>query len=66
MPSRHEALAHRLRRNIMPRARLRDHGPTIGRIPTGKHNAITDVAGTLVGPPPSFTMIPASPGQGSQ
>ena len=46
MPSRREALAHRLRRSIMPRARLRDLGLTIGRIPPGKHNAITDVAGT--------------------
>ena len=33
----------------MPRARLRDLGLAIGRMPTGKYNAITDVAGTLVG-----------------
>ena len=33
----------------MPRARLRDLGFAIGRMPTGKYNAITDVAGVLVG-----------------
>ena len=33
----------------MPRQRLRDLGVTIGRIPTGTHNAITDVAGVRVG-----------------
>ena len=33
----------------MPRARLRDLGFAIGRMPTGKLNAITDVPGTLVG-----------------
>ena len=33
----------------MPRARLRDLGLAIGRMPTGKYNAITDVPGTLVG-----------------
>ena len=33
----------------MGRARLRDLGFTIGRMPTGKFNAITDVPGTLVG-----------------
>ena len=33
----------------MPRARLRDLGLAVGRMPTGKYNAITDVAGTLVG-----------------
>ena len=33
----------------MTRARLRDLGFTIGRMPTGKYNAITDVPGTLVG-----------------
>ena len=33
----------------MPRARLRDLGLAIGRLPTGKYNAITDVPGTLVG-----------------
>jgi D-aminopeptidase len=31
------------------RARLRDLGIVIGRFPTGKHNAITDVPGVLVG-----------------
>ena len=33
----------------MTRARLRDLGFAIGRMPTGKYNAITDVLGTLVG-----------------
>lgn len=33
----------------MGRARLRDLGITIGTIPTGKHNAITDVPGVRVG-----------------
>ena len=33
----------------MARARLRDLGFAIGRMPTGKFNAITDVPGTLVG-----------------
>ena len=32
-----------------PRARLRDLGITIGRYPTGRWNAITDVAGVAVG-----------------
>ncbi|MFT4037507.1 MAG: P1 family peptidase [Thermomicrobiales bacterium] len=32
-----------------PRQRLRDLGITIGRFPTGEHNAITDVAGVRVG-----------------
>jgi D-aminopeptidase len=33
----------------MARARLRDLGISIGRLPTGPHNAITDVPGVLVG-----------------
>lgn len=33
----------------MGRARLRDLGFTIGRMPTGQYNAITDVPGILVG-----------------
>jgi D-aminopeptidase len=33
----------------VPRQRLRDLGVTIGRIPTGAHNAITDVKGVRVG-----------------
>jgi len=33
----------------MPRSRLRDLGITIGRLPPGPQNAITDVAGVLVG-----------------
>jgi len=33
----------------MTRARLRDLGITIGRLPTGPYNAITDVSGVLVG-----------------
>lgn len=33
----------------MTRARLRDLGITIGRLPTGSYNAITDVPGVLVG-----------------
>lgn len=33
----------------MNRSRLRDHGIAIGTLPTGPHNAITDVAGVLVG-----------------
>lgn len=33
----------------MPRPRLRELGITIGRLPTSQHNAITDVAGVLVG-----------------
>ena len=32
-----------------PRQRLRDVGVTIGRIPAGAHNAITDVKGVRVG-----------------
>ena len=32
-----------------PRQRLRDLGVTIGRIPPGAHNAITDVKGVRVG-----------------
>jgi D-aminopeptidase len=34
---------------VEPRQRLRDLGVTIGRIPTGAHNAITDVKGVRVG-----------------
>jgi D-aminopeptidase len=30
-------------------SRLRDHGLAIGHLPVGRHNAITDVPGTLVG-----------------
>jgi D-aminopeptidase len=33
----------------MGRARLRDLGITVGRMPTGTHNAITDVPGVTVG-----------------
>jgi D-aminopeptidase len=33
----------------MNRARIRDLGITIGELPTGPHNAITDVPGVLVG-----------------
>ena len=33
----------------MARARVRDLGINIGYMPTGRHNAITDVAGVLVG-----------------
>ena len=33
----------------MNRKRLRDLGITIGKYPTGKYNAITDVAGVAVG-----------------
>ena len=33
----------------MARARLRELGFGIGRMPTGRHNAITDVDGVLVG-----------------
>ena len=33
----------------MNRSRLRDHGIAIGALPTGAHNAITDVPGVLVG-----------------
>src|SRR5215510_12619095 len=33
----------------MSRARIRDLGITIGALPTGPHNAITDVPGVLVG-----------------
>ncbi|MGQ9554084.1 MAG: DmpA family aminopeptidase [Anaerolineae bacterium] len=33
----------------MSRARLRDLGITVGRLPTGQYNAITDVAGVAVG-----------------
>jgi len=33
----------------MPRARARDLGIAIGRLPPGPHNAITDVPGVLVG-----------------
>jgi D-aminopeptidase len=34
---------------VEPRQRLRDLGVTIGRMPAGAHNAITDVAGVRVG-----------------
>ncbi|HSO27457.1 MAG TPA: P1 family peptidase, partial [Anaerolineales bacterium] len=33
----------------MSNSRLRDLGITIGRMPTGEYNAITDVPGVLVG-----------------
>jgi len=33
----------------MTRARARDFGVAIGKLPTGKHNAITDVSGVRVG-----------------
>ena len=33
----------------MPRARLRDLGLTVGTLPPGLFNAITDVAGVKVG-----------------
>ena len=33
----------------MPRARLRDLGIRVGSLPTGPHNAITDIAGVRVG-----------------
>ncbi len=33
----------------MPQGRVRDFGITIGRLPSGPHNAITDVPGVLVG-----------------
>jgi D-aminopeptidase len=39
----------RLAESAAPRRRLRDLGITIGRIPPGPHNAITDVAGVRVG-----------------
>jgi L-aminopeptidase/D-esterase-like protein len=39
----------------MQRTRLRDLGITIGDLPTGPHNAITDVPGVLVG---HFTNTP--------
>jgi len=35
--------------DIMTRKRLRDLGYSVGRLPTGRHNAITDVAGVRVG-----------------
>src|SRR5262245_47077292 len=35
--------------SIMPRARLRDLGLTVGALPTGAFNAITDVVGVKVG-----------------
>jgi len=47
------------------RGRLRDLGVSIGRFPTGPHNAITDVAGVRVG---HVTLLqgegPLSPGRG--
>jgi len=33
----------------MGRARMRDLGIIVGQMPTGQHNAITDVPGVLVG-----------------
>src|SRR6476620_9884345 len=39
----------RRRHPTMNRKRLRDLGITIGKYPTGKYNAITDVAGVEVG-----------------
>ncbi len=39
----------RMLNDAAPRKRLRDLGVTIGRMPTGTHNAITDVAGVRVG-----------------
>src|SRR5262245_28135525 len=35
--------------NYMTRPRLRDLGITIGQLPIGKYNAITDVPGVMVG-----------------
>lgn len=35
--------------DLTPRQRLRELGVTIGRLSTGRHNAITDVAGVRVG-----------------
>src|SRR5688572_2559330 len=50
-----------------PRARARDLGIVIGTLPTGPHNAITDVAGVLVG---HTTLIsgegPLAPGVGPE
>jgi len=49
----------------MARSRARDLGIVVGELPTGTHNAITDVAGVLVG---HTTLIagegPLRPGQG--
>ncbi|MEZ4656223.1 MAG: P1 family peptidase [Caldilineaceae bacterium] len=42
----------------MTRARLRDLNITIGELPTGPHNAITDVPGVLVG---HYTLIQDAP-----
>ncbi|BBK32391.1 L-aminopeptidase DmpA [Stella humosa] len=42
------------------RARLRDLGIVVGRLPTGRHNAITDVAGVRVG---HATVIADAPAQ---
>src|SRR5262245_22082788 len=42
----------------MPGKRLRDLGFTIGSLPTGKFNAITDVAGVSVG---YFTLVRDAP-----
>ncbi|MCC7273181.1 MAG: P1 family peptidase, partial [Alphaproteobacteria bacterium] len=42
------------------RPRLRALGVTIGRLPTGRHNAITDVAGVRVGHATVIADTPAS------
>lgn len=42
----------------MTRGRARDHDVVIGTLPTGKHNAITDVAGVRVG---HFTLVHDDP-----
>jgi hypothetical protein len=44
------------------RARARDLGIVCGSLPTGEHNAITDVPGVRVRPPPlPRTPLPRTP-----
>jgi len=44
------------------RSRLRDLGATVGRLPTGDHNAITDVPGVRVGHTTVWSGEPEGPG----
>jgi hypothetical protein len=44
----------------MKRSRIRDYGIVVGTLPTGQHNAITDVPGVQVG---HLTLIKGNHGE---
>ena len=46
-----------------PRGRARDFGLRVGRLPTGRHNAITDVPGVRVGQSTAWRGDPGEPGE---